>query len=113
MTMPEEDSPSDYAERVESVCREAADEFRTCVGDLLAQLHVCARYFQRGAKEGISHGELVDFLGADGRVLALAGYSDAEADRVMSGLVLLTEDEHGTVQAPATLPGPQQIPTAA
>jgi hypothetical protein len=99
------DFPSDYAERVERVCRESAEEFRSCRGDLLKQLRVCCSYFERGEAEGISHGELIDFLGISARsVFTRAGYSDSEGLRVMEALPLITFDANGRPQAPTSLP---------
>jgi len=109
----EDDLPSDCIERIERVCGEAADAFRTCPGNLLAQLQVCARYFQRGEQEGISRGELIDFLGISSpSVLDRAGYGDDEALRVMAGLTLLTEDEQGVLQPPTALPATPNPPSA-
>lgn len=97
--------PPDYNERIERVCSEAASEFRACPGDLLAQLRVCCRYFQRGEREGISHGELIDFLGVSTpSVLDRADYSDEQAQRVMDALQLIRDDENGTPQPPDSLP---------
>jgi hypothetical protein len=74
------DFPPDYAERMERVCLAAAAEFRSCRGDLLAQVRVCCRYFEIGERDGISHGELIDFLGISSpSVLDQAGYSVTEA----------------------------------
>ena len=72
--------PPDYDERIERVCGEAASAFRACPSDLLSQLRVCCDYFQRGEHEGISHGELIDFLGVSSpSVLDRAGYTNEQA----------------------------------
>ena len=93
--------PSDYGERIERVCSGAASEFRACPSDLLSQLRVCCRYFQRGEYEGISHGELIDFLGVSSpSVLDRAGYSNEQAQRVMDALRFIRYNEHGTPQSP-------------
>jgi hypothetical protein len=102
---PENEFPPDYDDRITRVRMEAALGFRGCPGDLLAQLEVCARYFHYGHQEGISHGELIDFLGVSSpSVLDQAGYSKEDALRVMKGLSLLLEDEHGVLKAPVELP---------
>src|SRR5258705_8347275 len=101
----DDDFPPDYAERIERVCREAATQFRSCHDDLLAQVRVCCHYFESGEREGISHGELIDFLGISSpSVLDRAGYSDSEAQRVMESLTLITYDSEGRPHAPDSLP---------
>jgi hypothetical protein len=102
---PDDDFPPDYLERIDRVCSAAAAEFRSCRDDLLAQVRVCCRYFESGAREGISHGELIDFLGISSpSVLDRAGYSDFEAQRVMEALALITYDSDGRPHAPSSLP---------
>lgn len=102
---PDEDFPPDYDKRIERVCREAAAEFRSCRDDLLAQVRVSCRYFESGEREGISHGELIDFLGISSpSVLDCAGYSASEAQRVMEALTLITYDSEGRPHAPSSLP---------
>ena len=97
--------PADFSERIERVCSEAADGFRACPGDLLAQLRICARYFQHGEQEGMAHEELIDYLGISAHsVLDRAGYGDDEALRVMKGLPLLNRDKNGIWQPPDALP---------
>ena len=87
----DDDFPADYDDRIERVCARAADELRSCRDDVLAQLRVCCHYFESGDREGISHGELVDFLGVSSpSVLDRAGYSDQEALRAMELLHLIT-----------------------
>ena len=101
----DEDFQPDYDERIDRVCREAAAEFRSCLDDLLAQVRVCCRYFESGEREGISHGELIDFLGISSpSVLDRAGYSDSEAQRVMEALAFITYDSEGRPHAPSSLP---------
>ncbi|MFA5192908.1 MAG: hypothetical protein WC740_19530 [Verrucomicrobiia bacterium] len=108
---PDEDFPPDYDKRIEMVCREAAAEFRSCRDDLLAQVRVCCHYFQNGKREGISHAELIDFLGISSpSVLDRAGYSDAETQRVMEALALITYDGQGKPQAPSSLPVSSSAP---
>jgi hypothetical protein len=101
----DDDFPPDYGERIERVCCEAAAEFRSCRDDLLAQVGVCCHYFESGEREGISHEELIDFLGISSpSVLDRAGYSNGEAQRVMESLVLITYDNQGRPRAPTSLP---------
>ena len=99
------DFPPDYSERIARVCRHCADGLSATHGDLLAQLRVVCRYFQEGEQEGISHEELIDFLGVSTpSVLDNAGYSDSEGLDVMKALTLITYDEQGRPQPPAALP---------
>ena len=101
------DFPSDYSERIARVCRHCADGLRGIHGDLLAQLRVVCHYFQEGKDEGLSHEELIDFLGiSTPSVLDNAGYSDSEALEVMKALPLITNDKQGNPQPPAALPPP-------
>ena len=112
MTFNDDDFPTDYAERIEKVCREAADALRGCCGDRLARLRICAAYFNRGKEEGISHGELIDFLGISAHsVLDRAGYSASEALRVMEDVALISEDGTGVLHPPSTLPSPMVYPS--
>jgi hypothetical protein len=102
---PDDDFPPDYLERIERVCSAATAEFRSCRDDLIAQVGVCCRYFENGEREGISHGELIDFLGISSpSVLDHAGYSASEAQRVMEALTLITYDSEGRPHAPNSLP---------
>jgi hypothetical protein len=97
----------EYKKRVERVCLRAADELRSCRDDALAQLKACCRYFESGEREGISHEELIDFLGISSRsVLDRAGYSVQEALQVMKLLPLITNDKDGRPHAPDALPSP-------
>jgi len=115
MNSPQDDDfPPDYSERIARVCRECANALPATRGDLLAQLRILCRYFEHGEQEGISHGELIDFLGVSTpSVLDDAGYSDAEALDLMKALALITYDEQGKPQAPTTLPpAPSQAPQA-
>lgn len=99
------DFPTDEADRISRVCDEASDGLRACRGDLLAQLHVCARYFERGKQEGIDHGALIDFLGiSTPSVLDRAGYRDEEALLGLEKLPLLVEDKEGILRAPTSIP---------
>ena len=101
----DDDFPPDYAERIERVCRDAAVQLPSCRDDLLAQVRVCCHYFESGEREGISHGELIDFLGISSpSVLDRAGYSDSEAQRFVEALTLITYDSEGRPHAPASLP---------
>ena len=103
----DDDFPPDYSDRIERVCARASDELRSCRDDVLAQLNACCRYFESGEHEGISHGELIDFLGVSSpSVLDRAGYSDKEALRVMELLRLITYDKDGRPHAPEALPSP-------
>jgi hypothetical protein len=101
----DDNNSSGYEDRLERVRSEAANGLRVATGDLLAQLHVCARYFNRGTQEGFDYGELIDYLGiSTPSVLDQAGYSDEDGLRVMEGLVLLVQDKTGITQAPNELP---------
>lgn len=106
----DDDFPPDYGDRIERVCARAADELRSCRDDVLAQLRACCHYFESGEREGISHGELIDFLGVSSSVLDRAGYSDEEALRVMELLRLITYDKDGRPHAPEALPSPAPPP---
>lgn len=107
----ENDFPPDYAERIERICREAATQFHSSRGDLLAQVRACCHYFESGEREGISHGELIDFLGISSpSVLDRAGYSNAEALQVMEALTLITYDSEGRPHAPSSLPASSTTP---
>jgi hypothetical protein len=102
----------EHKKRVERVCLKTADELRTCRDDALAQLRACCRYFESGEREGISHEELIDFLGISSHsVLDRAGYSVQDALRVMKLLPLITQDKDGRLHAPDALP-PQPPPQA-
>jgi len=101
------DFPPDYLERVDRVRGYCAEALSVLHGDLLAQLRVVCHYLQAGDQEGISHEELIDFLGVSTpSVLDSAGYTDSEASDVMKALTYITYDEHGRPQAPASLPDP-------
>lgn len=100
-----DDFPPDYAKRVERVCREAAEELKSCRGDLFEQLKACCRYFEHGEQEGISHEELIDFLGISAScVLNRAEYSDSEAIQVMAALQFIRYDKQGKPYPPDSLP---------
>ncbi len=102
---PDDDFPPDYSERIERVCSSAIAEFRSCRDDLLAQLRVCCRYFESGEREGISQGELIDFLGISSpSVLDRADYSQSEAQRLMEALTLISYASDGRPHAPSSLP---------
>jgi hypothetical protein len=106
-----DNSPLDYGDRIERVCARAAHELRSCRDHVLTQLRVCCRYFESGEREGISHGELIDYLGvSSSSVLDRAGYSDQEASRVMELLHLITYDKDGRPHAPEALPSPAAPP---
>jgi hypothetical protein len=72
---------------------------------------VRCRYLESGEREGISHSELIGFLGIScPSVLDLAGYSDSEAQRVMEALTLLDYDSKGRPHAPSSLPTGSTMP---
>ena len=103
--IPDDEFPQDYDERVGRICDQAATELRSCRGDLLAQLEVCCRYFESGEHEGISHAELIDFLGISSpSVFENAGYSAEEARQVMKSLHLIKYDKDGKPCSPTSLP---------
>src|ERR1044072_6564201 len=102
--MSSDDFPSDYNQRIDRMCEAAASALRACRGDLLAQLRVCADYVSRGEEVGISHGELINFLGVSSRsVLVRAGYAEEEALRVMEGIAFIDFDASGRSLPPASL----------
>ena len=107
-----DDIHPDWRERLDRLCRRAADEFRGCPNDPLQQLQVCARYFNAGIQEGFDHGALIDFLGVSTHsVLSMAGYPDSDALRVMELLPLLVNDADGSCRAPTQLPPPPPVVT--
>ena len=107
----DDDFPPDFGGRIERVCARAAEDLRSCRDDVLAQLRACCNYFEFGEREGIGHGELIDFLGVSSpSVLDRAGYSDEEALRVMELLRLITYDKDGLPHAPEALPSPAPPP---
>jgi len=111
MSPEDDDFPNDYGERIERVCLQAAEELRSCRHDVLAQLRACCRYFESGEHEGVSHGELIDFLGISSpSVLDRAGYSEQEALQLMELIRLITYDRDGRPQAPDRLPSPDSPP---
>lgn len=115
MSAPQDnDFPPDYSDRIDRVRRHCAEGLSAIHGDILAQLRVVCRYFEEGEQEGISHEELIDFLGiSTPSVLDTAGFSDSEAMDVMKGLALITYDEQGRPQAPTALPSsPPESPKA-
>jgi len=103
--IPDDEFPRDYDERVSRISEQAARELRSCRGDLLAQLQVCCRYFESGEQKGISHAELIDFLGISSpSVFDYAGYSTEEAQQVMKSLPLIKYDKGGKPRPPTSLP---------
>ena len=51
-----------------------------------------ARYLGLGIRQGLSQGELIDFLGVSTpSVLAVAGYSDSEQEAAMTVLGVLSD----------------------
>jgi len=88
----DEISPEAYAALADKITRESAQEFREAIGSPEMKKLACCRYLKRGALVGLSHPELIDFLGVSSpSVLDLAGYSDEEAQAVMDGLAHISD----------------------
>ncbi|MCM2273681.1 MAG: hypothetical protein NDI75_02620 [Candidatus Didemnitutus sp.] len=93
MSTDEDLSPEAYDALVDQVSKEAAAEFRHAKNEQEKKL-ACCRYLKRGDLAGLSHSELIDFLGVSTpSILELAGYSDDEAQEVMDALVGISDDE--------------------
>jgi hypothetical protein len=87
-------SPEQYKRLVDAFTREAADEFRRAGPSIEEQRRACVQYFRCGQSVGLSHPELVDFLGVSTpSVLDRAGYSDEDSQRVMDMLADISDDE--------------------
>ena len=90
----EELSDEDYAARIDKVTNEAAEELRLARGQHGRTKQACCRYLKRGSLAGLSHPELVDFLGVSSpSILDLAGFSDEEALAVMDSLTEISDAE--------------------
>lgn len=91
-------------ERLRRVCGEAVADLEACAGDLQGQLEVCCRYFERGEREGMAWGDLIDLLAdhADG-VFRRAGYRVEECERLLAALGRASHDSKGRLQAPLGL----------
>ena len=96
-----DDESPNWEERLERVLARAADDFCACLdGGEPAWLRACARYFRDGEHEGFDHGELIDYLGVSTpSVLDRAGYSEADALRVMELLPLVGDAASDDVRA--------------
>ena len=89
-------APEQYERLVDDVTREAADDFRRAGQSIEEQRRACVRYFQRGHAAGLSHPELIDFLGVSTpSVLDKAGYSDEDSQRVMDMLAEISDEIDG------------------
>jgi hypothetical protein len=90
----DEISPEDYERLVDKLTKQAAADFRLASRSIQEQRQACCRYFKRGELEDMSRPELVDFLGVSTpSILETAGYSDADAQRVMEMIADISEDE--------------------
>jgi hypothetical protein len=86
-------APEQYKRLVDDFTREAADDFRRAGQDFVEQHRACVRYFRRGHSVGLSHPELIDFLGVSTpSVLDKAGYSDEDSQRVMGMLADISDE---------------------
>jgi hypothetical protein len=86
-------SPQQYKRLVDDFTREAADDFRRAGPSIEEQRRACVRYFRRGHSVGLSHPELIDFLGVSTpSVLDKAGYSDEDSQRVMDMLADISDE---------------------
>jgi hypothetical protein len=93
-TLMDEISPEDYERLVDKLTKQAAADFRQASQSIQEQRQACCRYFKRGELADISQPELVDFLGVSTpSVLEMAGYSDADAQRVMEMIADISDDE--------------------
>jgi hypothetical protein len=91
-------SPAAYDALVDKLSKEAAREFRRAAGSAKEKKLACCRYFKRGAQAGLSQPELIDFLGVSSpSILAVAGYSDEEAQEIMDGLAGISDEEIANV----------------
>jgi hypothetical protein len=89
-------APQEDERLVDEVTREAADDFRRAGRSVEEQRRACIRYFRRGHEAGVSHAELIDFLGVSTpSVLDKAGYSDEDSQRVMDMLVEISDEIDG------------------
>jgi hypothetical protein len=94
MSADEDLSPEAYDALVDKVSKEAAEDFRRAARSDTEKKLACCRYFKKGAAAGLSHPELIDFLGVSSpSILELAGYSEDEAQEVMDGLASISDDE--------------------
>ena len=93
MSTDEDLSPEAYSALVEHISNRAAADFSQSKSRK-EKRRACCRYFKRGAIVGLSHAELIDFLGVSSpSILELAGYSDNEAQEVMDMLAGISSDE--------------------
>jgi hypothetical protein len=89
-------APEQYERLVDEVTREATDDFRRAGQRIEEQRQACVRYFSRGHKAGLSHPELIDFLGVSSpSILDKAGYSDEDSQRVMDMLADMSDEIDG------------------
>jgi hypothetical protein len=90
----DEISPEDYGRLVDKFTEQAAADFRQAIGSIQEQRQACCRYFKRGESADLSTPELIDFLGVSSpSVLEMAGYSEADAQRVMEMIADISKDE--------------------
>jgi hypothetical protein len=91
----EEDLSSEaYDALVDMMSKDAAEDFRRASRSEAEKKLACCRYLKKGALAGLSHPELIDFLGVSSpSILELAGYSEEEVQEVMDGLARISEEE--------------------
>jgi len=90
----DEISTEDFERLVDKLTKQAAADFRQASRSIQEQRLACCRYFKRGELADISQPELVDFLGiSTPSILEMAGYSDADAQRVMEMIADISDDE--------------------
>jgi hypothetical protein len=93
MSTDEEPSPEAYRSLVDQVLHEATVDFRQATDEKEKKL-ACCRYFKRGAIVGLSHPELIDFLGiSTPSILEVAGFSEEEVQEVMDSLSSISDEE--------------------
>lgn len=94
MSMSKNLSPEAYGALVDKVSKEATTDFRHAAQSEREKRCACCRYFKKGLSAGLSYPELIDFLGVSSpSILELAGYSNAEVQKVMDGLGSISDDE--------------------
>ena len=74
----------EYKELVDRISCEAVLEFTQARENIEEMRKACCQYFKRGIQEGLSQGELIDFLGiSTPSILSLSGYTEEEESEIM------------------------------